>query len=93
MDAALLADKHEFVNLFLDHAVVDIEEYLNEPRLLKLYNQSKEVLSIGRCCRPIGATFQHPIYYHLCFLEHNNVEIHSSDKAKGVCVSLRISVH
>lgn len=54
MDAALLADKHEFVNLFLDHAVVDVDEYLNEDRLLKLYNQSKEVyFSI---CRPVGAT-------------------------------------
>ena len=43
MDKALLAEKHEFVRLFIDHSVVAFESYINEAKLLDLYNGDKKV--------------------------------------------------
>lgn len=43
MKIALLADKHEFVKLFLENSVVDFEEYLDVQRLLNLYNCGNDV--------------------------------------------------
>lgn len=43
MERALLDDQHDFVDLFLDHAVVDIEDFLNVNRMLNLYNHSRKV--------------------------------------------------
>ena len=43
MDAALVADSHEFVRLFIEHAVVDFEEYMNDMKLVYLYNRPGEV--------------------------------------------------
>jgi hypothetical protein len=41
MRKALLEEKHEFVELFLHHAVIDFKAFLDDRELLNLYNSKK----------------------------------------------------